>query len=159
MVFVIECAAACVLFTVALELAAAGRQEVFLNDYPPVVSERLRELGLVAQKPPAKAGDILRKVVALVVFSLVFALVFRHFNGITTFAQGFWAAYGLWVVVNWYDFLVIDILMAPFDKFYKQAKVSAVERSAVWFHFKASLRGMVLGLAFAPLVGLLVAVL
>ena len=61
--------------------------------------------------------------------------------------------------MNWYDFLVIDILMAPFDKFYKQAKVSAVEKSAVWFHFKAGLRGMILGLAFAPIVGLLVAVL
>lgn len=35
MIFLIECIAACVLFTVALEIACAGRREVFVNDYPP----------------------------------------------------------------------------------------------------------------------------
>ncbi len=49
--------------------------------------------------------------------------------------------------------------MALFDKFYKLAKVSPVEKSAVWFHFKASVRGMVLGLVVAPVVGLLVTLL
>ena len=100
MVFAIECIAACVLFTLALEAVSAGRREVFLNDYPPVVTDKLRELHLV-----------------------------------------------------------VDILMAPFDKFYKLAKVSSVEKSAVWFHFKASVRGMVLGLMVAPVVGLLVTLL
>ena len=59
-------------------------------------------------------------------------------------------------MVDWYDFLVVDVLLAPFDKFYKLAKVNTFEKSAVLFHCKASLRGMVLGLVFAPLVGLLV---
>ncbi len=68
-------------------------------------------------------------------------------------------AYLLWLVVDWYDFLVVDILLAPFDKFYKMAKVSPVERSAVWFHFKGSVRGMVIGLVFAPIVGLIVMLL
>ena len=90
---------------------------------------------------------------------LLIALALRHFNGITTFSQAALTAYLLWLVVDWYDFLVVDILMAPFDKFYRLAKVSPVEKSAVWFHCKASLRGMVLGLIFAPLVGLIVLLL
>ena len=49
--------------------------------------------------------------------------------------------------------------MAPFDKFYRLAKVSMVERSAVRFHFKGSVKGMVLGLIFAPVVGWLVTLL
>lgn len=65
-------------------------------------------------------------------------------------------AYLLWLVVDWYDFLVVDILMAQLDKFYKMAKVSPIEKSAVWFHCKASLRGMIIGLVFAPVVGLIV---
>ena len=65
-------------------------------------------------------------------------------------------AYGLWLVVDWYDFLVVDVLFAPFDKFYKASGVSAFDKSAVWFHFKASLRGMVIGAVFAPIVGLLI---
>ena len=159
MIFAVECIAACVLFTLALEAVAAKRQEVFLNDYPPIVTEKLRGIGLVAEKPPAKKSDILRKLIALVVYAVLFALLLRFVNGITTFAKATGTAYLLWLVVDWYDFLVVDILMAPFDKFYKLAQVSPVEKSAVWFHFKASVRGMVLGLVFAPIVGFLVALL
>lgn len=142
MVFFLECVVACVLFTAALEALAAKRREVFVNDYP-----------------PARKSDIIRKLIAVVVFALVIALALRHFNGITTFSQAALTAYLLWLVVDWYDFLVVDILMAPFDKFYRLAKVNPVEKSAVWFHCKASLRGMVLGLIFAPLVGLIVLLL
>ena len=39
MVFFLECVVACVLFTAALEALAAKRREVFVNDYPPVVTE------------------------------------------------------------------------------------------------------------------------
>lgn len=156
MIFGIECAAACVLFTLALELVAAQRREVFVNDYPPIVTEKLRALHLVAEKPPAKKSDILRKLIAMVVYAVLFGLLLRYVNGITTFSGAALAAYGLWLVVDWYDFLVVDILMAPFDKFYKLAQVSAVDKAAVWFHFKASVRGMILGLIFAPVVGLIV---
>ena len=152
----LSCVVARVLFTAALEALAAKRREVFVNDYPPVVTEKLRTLGIVAEKPPARKSDILRKLIAVVVFALVIVLALRHFNGITTFSQVALTAYLLWLVVDWYDFLVVDILMAPFDKFYRLAKVSPVEKSAVWFHCRASLRGMVLGLVFAPLVGLIV---
>ena len=69
MVFFLECVAACVLFTAALEALAAKRREVFVNDYPPVVTERLRALGIVAEKPPARKSDILRKLIAVVVFA------------------------------------------------------------------------------------------
>lgn len=82
--------------------------------------------------------------------------ILRFVNGTSTFLDAAVTAYLLWLVVDWYDFLVVDILMVPFDKFYKMAKVSPVEKSAVWFHFKASLRGMVIGLVFAPVVGLIV---
>ena len=71
MVFFLECVAACVLFTAALEALAAKRREVFVNDYPPVVTEKLRALGIVAEKPPARKSDIIRKLIAVVAFALV----------------------------------------------------------------------------------------
>lgn len=159
MIFAVECIAACALFTAALELVAAKRREVFLNDYPPVVTEKLRVLGLVAEKPPARKSDVIRKLTALIVYIVLFAFVLRFVNGITAFSTAAWTAYLLWLVVDWYDFLVVDILMAPFDKFYQLAKVSPVERSAVWFHFKGSVKGMVIGAVFAPIVRLAVALL
>ena len=159
MIFLVECIVACVLFTVALEIMCARRREVFTNDYPPVVTDKLRALNVVGEKPPTKKSDIIRKFVAIIIYAVLFALVLRFVNGITTFLKAAVTAYLLWLVVDWYDFLVVDILMAPFDKFYKMAKVSPFEKSAVWFHFKGSVRGMVIGLVFAPVVGLLVMLL
>ena len=159
MIFAIECVVACVLFTVALETLCARRREIFINDYPPVVSDKLRDLNIVAEKPPTKKSDIIRKLIAMVVYAVLFALVLRFVNGITTFAKAALTAYLLWLVVDWYDFLVVDILFAPFDKFYKMAKVSPIGKSAVWFHFKGSVKGMIIGLAFAPVVGLIVALI
>ena len=48
MVFAIECIIASVLFTIALEILAARRREVFVNDYSPVVTDRLRDLHMAA---------------------------------------------------------------------------------------------------------------
>ena len=159
MVFLIESIAACAVFTLMIELIAWKRKAVFTNDYPPVVTDKLRELGLIAEKPPAKKKDIIRKLTAMIVFAILFALLMRHVNGIETFREAALTVYGLWLVVDWYDFLVIDILLAPLDKFYQKSGVSAFDKSAGWFHFKGSLRGMVLGIICAVLVGLLVPIL
>ena len=156
MIFWIECIVACALFTAMLEIMCAKRREIFTNDYPPIVTDKLRSLNLVAEKPPAKKSNIIRKSIAIIIYAVLFALVLRFINGITTFLDAAVTAYLLWLVVDWYDFLVVDILMAQFDKFYKMAKVSPIEKSAVWFHCKASLRGMFIGLVFAPVVGLIV---
>lgn len=159
MIFLMESVAACAVFTLLIKLISHNRQEVFTNDYPPVVTNKLREQGLIAEKPPAKQKDIIRKVTALVIFAILFALLMRHVNGITTFGEAALTVYGLWLVVDWYDFFVMDILLAPFDKFYKASGVSAFDRSAVAFHFKGSVRGMALGIICAVLVGLIVPLL
>ena len=159
MTFLIECIVACALFTAMLEILCAKRRKIFTNDYPPVVTDKLRSLNIVSEKPPTKKSDIIRKLIAVIIYAVLFAVVLRFVNGITTFLNAAVTAYLLWLVVDWYDFLVVDILLAPFDKFYKMAKVSPFERSAVWFHFKASLKGMIIGLVFAPIVGLIVMLL
>lgn len=159
MIVLTESIIACVTFTGIVIIATRSRREAFVNDYPPVITEKLRGMGMIAEKPPARKSDIIRKIVAIIIFAIIFALVLRFVNGITTFAEGALTAYVLWLVVDWYDFLMIDVLCAPFDKFYRAAKVSAFERSAVWFHFKGSVKGMVIGLIFAPLVGLAVMLL
>ena len=159
MVFLIESVAACVIFTLLIKLISHNRQEVFTNDYPPVVTNKLRELGLIAEKTPAKKKDIVRKLTAMIVFAILFALLMRYVNGIENFWEAALTVYCLWLVVDWYDFLVMDILLAPFDKFYLKSGISAFDKSAVWFHFKGSLRGMILGIFCALLVGLIVPLL
>ena len=159
MVFLIESVTACAIFTLLIKLISHNRQEVFTNDYPPVVTNKLRKLGLIAEKPPAKKKDIVRKLTAMIVFAILFALLMRYVNGIETFREAALTVYGLWLVVDWYDFLVMDIVLAPFDKFYQKSGISAFNKAAVWFHFKGSLRGMILGTFCALLVGLIVPLL
>ena len=159
MLLITECIAACVLFTLLVKLATMMRREAFTNDYPPVVTEELRKKQLIAERPPAKKSDVIRKLLATIIFAIIFALLLRHVNGTTTFLKGALTAYGLWLVVDWYDFLVMDVLLAPFDKFYKASGVSAFEKTAVWFHCKESIKGMIIGLVFAPVVGIVVTLL
>lgn len=156
MIFAIESIVACLLFTLMVKIATTKKREAFVNDYPPVVADKLRKVGLIAEESPAKKTDIIRKLIAFIIFAVLFALPLRYINGIETFLEGMLTAYALWLVVDWYDFLVLDVLLAPFDKFYKVSGVSAFHKSAVWFHFKASLRGMVIGAVLSPIVGLLV---
>ncbi len=159
MIVFIESVTACLIFTCIVIIATRCRREAFANDYPPVVTEKLRGMGMIAEKPPARKSDIIRKSVSIIIFAVIFALVLRFVNGISGFAEGALTAYILWLVVDWYDFLVIDVLCAPFDKFYRAANVSAFDRSAVWFHFKGSVKGTIIGLVFAPLVGLAVMII
>ncbi len=156
MIFAIECVAVCLLFTLLVKVATAKKSEALVNDYPPIVTDKLRKAGLIAEKPPAKKTDIIRKLIAIVIYAILFALLLRYVNGIETFLEGMLTAYALWLVADWYDFLVLDVLLAPFDKFYKASGVSAFHKSAVWFHFKGSLRGTIIGIFFALIVGLLV---
>lgn len=148
---------------VKLNYCIRGRCEVLLENgkyaYLSAGMLSIDSNHLIAEKPPAKKSGIIRKLTAILIYAVMFALVLRFINGITTFSDAAVATYLLWLVVDWYDCLVVDILMAPFDKFYRMVKVSPVEKSAVWFHCKGSLRGMIIGLVFAPVVGLIVMLL
>ena len=159
MIFLIECIVACILFTLMVKLATWKKQTAFTNDYPPVVTDKLRTMGLIAEKPPARKQDYIRKAIAMVVFGFLFALVLRYVNGLTGFLPAALTAYALWLVVDWYDFAVVDVLMAPLDKFYQKSGVSAFDPSAVKFHFLHSVYGMVLGLPVAVVAGLMVVLL
>ena len=148
--------ALCVLFTMMVRLAAWKRQTAFTNDYPPVVTDRLRAMGRIAQKPPARKADIARKAAAMIIFALLFALLLRRVNGIDAFMPAALTSYALWLVVDWYDFAVVDVLLAPFDRFYRASGISAFDPQAVRFHFRHSLYGMALGVPFALVTSLLV---
>ncbi len=111
----------------------AKKGEIFTNDYPPVVIEPLRSLGIVQETAPTKKSDMIRKLIAMMIYAILFALVLYFINDITKILNAIITAYLLWLVVDWYDFLVINILLAPFDKFYKMAKVSLLKNQ--WFGF------------------------
>ena len=159
MVFFIECAILCVLFTIPL-LIMSKNPLSGINNYPPAIIRRVRELGLIddTQLPRSKKV-IARKLVAAIVIAIICALTVYFVNGARTFGQGFATTYLIWTVVDWYDAIVIDWIWFCHDPHFVIPGTEDMVKDYhdYWFHAKASLKGMLIGLPVALIVGGLVA--
>ena len=159
MIFWIEAAVLCALFTLMI-LSTCGKGPLFwIDDYPPAIRQRCVQLGLVSADRPALPPAVLaRKAIACLAAAVLFGLMLVYINGLQTFWQGALTAYGLWLVVDWYDAFVIDCLWVCHSKRFlipgTEDLVSAYHDYG--FHIKMSGIGMVLGLPVCLLTGFFV---
>lgn len=112
LIFVIESIALCVLFTAAILSQMKKPLSTILYSYPPRIVDRVIELGLVEdkdRKTPSRVKAIKKKWPAIVLFGMIIGLFARLVNGADSFVDGFCVGYGLWLVVDWYDALILDI--------------------------------------------------
>ena len=110
MVFLIESLVACALFTFFVFLMSRDPVKTIFN-YPPAIIERCDKLGLVdTSNKPGGVGFYVKKLTAMAVFGVLLGLLVRYVNGCTSFWSGCLTAYALWVVVNWWDAIVMDCL-------------------------------------------------
>ena len=162
MIFLIEAIMLCLVFTAMVVPSVLKHPEAWASDMPPAVQQRCRELGLIPEEQKGLTpAMILRKAVASLVMALVLALVLVYVNGATRFWEAFLLGYGLWLVVDWYDALVIDCLWFCHDK---RAVLPGTEDMVesyhdYRFHIRMSLIGMLLGLPICLLTGLLITIL
>ena len=69
------------------------------------------ELGLIEKREQRYTrADILRKGIALLAFVFIFAVVLKQFNGADTFWKGFRDSYLIWLIIDWYDALILDCI-------------------------------------------------
>ena len=159
MVLFIECVILCVLFTIPL-LIMSKNPLSGINNYPTAIIRRVQELGLIddTQLPRSKKV-IARKLIAAIVIAIICALTVYYVNGSRTFWQGFATTYLIWTVVDWYDAIVIDWIWFCHDPHFVVPGTEDMVKDYhdYWFHTKASLRGMIIGLPVALIVGGLVA--
>ena len=161
MVLVIECLVAVILFTAFAIPSTAHDPLGWIGDYPPAIRTRCEELGLVAPREQRfTLADLARKGLALVVFGFALAFMLIKLNRAHTFWQGFRDAYLLWLVVAWWDALVIDcgwFCHTP------RVRIPGTEDMPEYhdylFHITQSCIGSVLGLPVCLLVGLVVQML
>ena len=71
----------------------AKKIEIFTNDYPPVVIEPLRSLCIVQETAPTKKSDMIRKLIAMMIYAILFALVLYFINDITKILNAMITAY------------------------------------------------------------------
>jgi hypothetical protein len=125
-------------------------------NYPPAIIERCDQLGLVdASNRPGGVGFYVKKIVAMIIFGVLLGLLVRYVNRCTTFLCGALTAYALWVVVNWFDALVLDCLWFCHDKHFVIPGTEDMTKAYhdYGFHIKGALIGMLLGIPAALVAG------
>ena len=160
MTFLIESIIASALFTLMVFLMSRDPIRSIFN-YPPAIIERCDKLGLVdASNKPGGTVFYVKKITAMVIFGVLLGLLVRYVNGCTTFWCGCLTAYALWVVVNWFDALVLDCIWFCHDKHFvipgTEDMVSAYHD--YWFHIKGALIGMLLGIPAGLVAGAIVVI-
>lgn len=161
MVFLIESLVACALFTFFVFLMSRDPVKTIFN-YPPAIIDRCDKLGLVdASNKPDGVGFYVKKLTAMAVFGVLLGLLVRYVNGCTSFWSGCLTAYALWVVVNWWDAIVMDCLWFCHDKRFiiPGTEDMVNDYHDYWFHIRGALIGMLLGVPAALAAGLITIIL
>ena len=160
MVLFIECIIAIVLFTIIVMPVALINPKYIVGDYPPEIVKRCIELNIIPErKTRFTKKEIIKKVIACILFVILLAYIVYKFNGANTFASGFINSYIIWLVVCWYDALILDcIFSCNVKRFRIPGTEDMNEYKDYLFHIKGSIRGSLIGLPACMIVGLLVMV-
>ena len=111
MIFLIESIVLCLIFTLTVPIYGLRNPLAMIDSYPPAIVTRAEELGLVSHERKRRAPKVIAaKLAFCLVAAMVLAVILRIFNGADTFLSGFVTSFLLWLVVDWYDALVIDCL-------------------------------------------------
>ena len=111
MILLIECLIGIILFTLIVVPLTLKDPLGSVGDYPPAIRERCIELGLVSKTEKRfTTKELIKKVIAMIVFTVLFSFVVYKFNGADTFIDGFVNSYIIWLAVDWYDAIVLDCI-------------------------------------------------
>lgn len=155
---IIETVVLLILFTVIVVRDSRDPINV-VYDMPQPIIDRCVELGLIKERRrSADRKTVIKKILAAVVVAAVLAVIMRFVNGADTFREGFLVSYLIWLIIDWYDCIVLD-----WGRFCHSSKVIipgtedlADAYKDYAFHAIGSLKGMLIGLPVCLFVGLFV---
>lgn len=147
-----------VLFTIIIVSLTLKNPLASIGDYPPEIKKRCEELNIIPKtKKTYSKKDIIRKMIALIVFAIIFAFIINRFNGANSFMEGFINSYIIWLIIDWYDAFILDCIWFCHSKKVRIPGTEDMkEYKNYWFHIKQSFIGMILGIPACILVGMLV---
>lgn len=160
-VIIIETIILTVLFTAAVLFNSKNPVDT-VYDMPQPIIDRCLELGLIDETKKADSKETrFKKLTASIIIALVLALILYFVNGAENFLQGFLVSYIIWLVIDWYDCIVIDWgWVCHSRKIIIPGTEDLVDSYKDYrFHAIGSLKGMALGLPVCALVGLLVQII
>lgn len=162
MVFAIESIVLCLIFTLTVPLHGLHNPLSMIDSYPPAIVARAEALGLVFHERKRRTPKVIAaKLAFCLIVAVTLTVILRIFNGVDTFLSGFMTGFWLWLVVDWYDALVIDCLWFCHSK--RCVIPGTEDMTAAYhdyaFHIRESVKGMFIGLPVCLLVGGLTALL
>ena len=164
MILFIECIIGCILFGVGIVGSVLINKEFWLQEYDPSVQKKY--LSLRPEYRPADATSstvsiIIKKIIVCLLFIFILVIMV-YIAGARNFTYGFIYCYTIWLVVDWFDALVIDIVILAnwkrvrlpgtedMDKEYKSNK-----RKSIIDAFLGMAIGIVIAIIVAGIVELL----
>ena len=161
MTIIIESLIIILLFTIIIVSLTLKNPLISVGDYPPAIREKCIELGLIEKREHRLTKrDVIRKAIGLLVFIFIAALLLRHFNNADTFWKGFRDSFLIWLIVDWYDALILDCIWFCHSKKVRIPKTEDMEEyKDYWFHIKRSCMGTVIGLPACIIIGVITAIL
>lgn len=150
MILLIECIVCCLVFHLSIHLILKKDRLLMAGSYPPKVRERLREMGVIPkeQKSRFSKREIIRKVIGVLVFSVIIAFIMIYVNGQREFIGSFLSVLAISLSITWYDAIIMDCLIFCHDKskIIKGTEDLAEEYHNYLFHIEQSLIGTVISL-------------
>lgn len=158
MIFIIESLVLCTLFS--LIILKLMKDPIKIMSYPPAIRRRVESLpqyqGIIHQE---KKEHLEKKLLSLPIIVLMLAFG-CWIAGAKTFKEAFFHGFGLFLMVNLWDLVVLDWLWFCRSKRVRLAGTEDMDKeySDPWFHlrgfFKGTAIGTVVSLLSAGLIGL-----
>jgi hypothetical protein len=153
MLFIIESIILCVAFTVMIvpKVLKDPLQQLF--NYPPIIQERVKSIPEYKDRIPTNKKKLSVKIVAALVFAIILASIV-YFSGVRTFWSAFLYAFGLFMVVNWFDAFVLDAILFCHDKRFRIPGTEDMvkEYESPWFHIIGGIKGTFIGMVVSIMV-------
>ena len=160
--FLIEAVVLCLLFHLVIGRQAGKEPAKRIYSYPPAIVERYIELGRIPDKKnPGTLERVKKKWPAAIVIGILLGAIVYFVNGSRSFLNGFLVSYGLWLIVAWYDAIVLDILWFCHSKIWILSGTEDMTDAYhdYGYHVKATCVGMLIGIPVCLMIGLVVQVI
>ncbi|MCR1839208.1 hypothetical protein [Murimonas intestini] len=153
MLLPIECAIACIIFAVIILPTQYKDPVKYVMSYPPEIRKRVGSLPQYKNSiKRTEKGHILKKLIAVFIFIPLLAAV-AYYSGAKSFKTAFIHVFILFLSVNLFDVIVLDIGVFCHSKKLRIAGTEDMDKEYknYLFHVKGGIKGIVLGIVIALL--------
>lgn len=153
MILMAECIAACVIFTIVVLPAQYKNPMKYIMSYPPEIRQRAESLPQYENSIQNEEKEHkVRKICAVFICAAILAAV-AYFSGAVNFGAAFVHVFCIFLAVNLYDMLVLDIGVFCHSKKLRIPGTEDMDKEYknYLFHIKGACKGMAIGVVLSLL--------